>query len=53
MPIKKFYGVRVGRDIGIFNTWKECQKSVNGFSSAEFKSFLTLEETEKYIKDNN
>lgn len=52
MPIKKFYGVRVGRDIGIFNTWKECQKSVNGFSGAEFKSFLTLEETEKYIKDN-
>lgn len=53
MPIKKFYGVRVGRNIGIFDTWKECQKSINGFSGAEFKSFLTLEETEKYIKNDN
>ena len=34
-----FYAVAKGKTIGIFNTWKECQNSINGFSGAKFKKF--------------
>ncbi len=46
---KKFYGVRVGREVGVYETWKECQKRTNGFSGAEFKSFPTREEAEDWV----
>ena len=45
----KFYGVRKGRETGIFNTWSECQKSISGYSGAEYKSFNTLEEAKDYV----
>ncbi len=48
MP-KKYYAVRNGRQIGIFNTWSDCQKQVTGFSGAEFKSFATLDEAKAYL----
>lgn len=28
MPTNKFYAVAIGRTIGVFNTWNECQKEV-------------------------
>ena len=34
----------------IFRTWEECKKNVHGYSSAEYKSFKTLEEAEAYMK---
>ncbi len=49
MGKKKFYAVRSGRNIGIFDTWKECQRQVTGFPGAEFKSFGTKEEAEAYL----
>lgn len=56
MAPKKIYAVRKGRKTGLFNTWPECQKQVIGFSGAEYKSFLTQKEAEKYLngdKSNN
>jgi ribonuclease HI len=50
---KKYYGVRVGREIGVFDIWKECQNSVKGFSNAEFKSFPSREEAEKWVEDED
>lgn len=50
---KKYYAVRNGRKIGIFNTWDECNSQVKGFKGAEFKSFKTKEEAEVYIKGEN
>ncbi len=41
---------RVGRQVGVFLTWEECQRSVSGYSSAEFKSFSTMQEAEAYLK---
>lgn len=46
----KFYAVRKGTVTGIFRTWEECKKNVHGYSSAEYKSFKTLEEAEAYMK---
>lgn len=49
MP-SKFYAVRKGRKIGVFNTWAECQTQINGFSGAEYKSFKTSQEAMDYVK---
>ena len=46
---KKFYAVKNGNSIGVFETWTECQKSINGYSNAEYKSFTSYEEAKAYI----
>ena len=45
----KFYAVKVGRRIGVFRTWEECQDSVKGYSGAQYKAFPTLSEAENYV----
>ena len=47
---KKYYAVRQGRTIGVFNSWDECKEQVSGYSGAEYKSFMTIEEANAYIK---
>ncbi|MDK2563382.1 ribonuclease H family protein [Romboutsia sedimentorum] len=47
----KFYAVKKGKKIGIYNTWNDCKEQVNGFSRAEYKSFETLNEAKCYIED--
>lgn len=49
MSKNKFYAVRNGKNIGIYNTWEECKEQVNGFSNAEYKSFKTLKEAIDYM----
>ena len=49
----KYYAVRKGFIPGIYYSWTECQKQVNKFSGAEFKSFKSLLEAEEYIKRYN
>ena len=44
-----FYAVANGRTVGIFSTWKECQRSVIGFPGAKFKKFETKEEAEQFM----
>jgi len=46
---KKFYVVRKGRKKGMFFSWKECQKQINGFSGAEFKSFDNYTDAQRYL----
>ncbi|ORX84678.1 hypothetical protein BCR32DRAFT_230304, partial [Anaeromyces robustus] len=50
--IKKYYAVKVGLKPGIYNTWEECRKNVANNDNAVFKSFLTLEEAEDFMKGN-
>lgn len=47
--MSKYYAVRKGKKIGVFYSWAECQEQVSGFSGAEYKSFKSLEEAEKYL----
>ncbi len=49
----KFYAVRNGRKTGIFTSWDECREQTDGFPSAEFKSFVSRDEAERYIEGIN
>ena len=49
MAKTKVYAVRKGREIGIFNTWESCRRSVEGFSGAEYKSFSDPDEAVAYM----
>ena len=51
MAKKKFYAVQNGRVPGVYLTWDECKKQVDGYSGASYKSFPTREpETERVQK---
>ena len=45
----KFYAVRKGITPGIYQSWTECKAMVTGYSGAEYKSFPTLQEAQKYM----
>ena len=45
----KYYAVKVGARTGVFMSWEECQKAVDGFPNAKFKKFRSLEEAEKFV----
>ncbi len=40
----KYYVVWEGMDPGIYLTWPECQRQIQGYSGAKYKSFSSLEE---------
>lgn len=48
----KYYAVKKGRHPGIFTSWQETQKEVNGFSGAQFKSFSSMQEAQDYLGNN-
>ena len=52
MKQKKFYVVWVGRKIGIFSNWEECDKQVHGFPNAKYKSFQDRHSAEVAFKDD-
>ena len=49
----KYYAVKVGARTGVFTSWEECQKAVDGFSGAKFKKFRSLDEAERFVYDDN
>jgi viroplasmin and RNaseH domain-containing protein len=49
MAKNKFYGVRVGHKVGVFNCWSDCSKSVTGYSGAEYKGAPTYEEAYEFV----
>ena len=52
MAKEKYYAVRKGLKTGIFTTWDQCNAAVQGYSGAEYKSFSSKEEAEKYINND-
>ncbi len=49
MAKKKVYAVKKGKVVGIFKSWEECKDSVDGYSGATYKSFLSEEEAKGYL----
>ena len=49
MPKRKFYAVAVGHKTGIFSTWDECKKQVDGYSGAKHKGFYSGQEAQAYL----
>lgn len=45
----KYYAVKKGNEIGIFENWEECEKSIKGFKGASYKSFGNKEDAEKFL----
>lgn len=45
----KFYAVRKGRLPGVYTSWDECKKQVDGFSGAEYKAFKTESDAIAFI----
>ena len=50
MPRKRFYAVAKGRETGIFDTWEDCQRQVQGFVGNQFKGFATRPEAEAFLE---
>lgn len=49
MAAKKYYAVKAGRKTGIFHDWDACRAAVEGYSGAEYKGFVRLEDAEEYL----
>lgn len=47
---QKTYAVRKGRQPGIYYSWPEAEKQVNGFPGAEYKSFSRESDALNYLK---
>jgi len=48
---KKYYAVKKGKKPGIYNSWTETKKQVDGYSGAQYKSFTTYNEALNYVKE--
>lgn len=48
----KYYAVKKGRTPGVYRTWDEAKKQVDGFSGAEYKSFSQITEATTYLNWN-
>lgn len=44
-----YYAVKEGLNIGIYRTWDECKKQVQGYSGAKYKKFKTEKEALEFI----
>ena len=44
---QKFYVVWFGNPAGIFDSWEECKRSIQGVKGAQYKSFETFAEAKK------
>lgn len=47
--MSKYYAVRKGMTPGIYKTWDETKRNVNGFKGAEYKSFTAMIDAQNYM----
>jgi len=45
-----FYAVKIGKNPGIYENWKECEEQVKGFKGAKFEKFNTKDEAIRYLE---
>lgn len=48
---KKYYAVKSGLTRGIYLTWEDCRKNVEGFEEAVYKSFASVEAAAAFLED--
>ncbi|MCK9168300.1 MAG: RNase H1/viroplasmin domain-containing protein, partial [Bacteroidales bacterium] len=49
---RKYYVVWEGNNPGIYDSWQECKRQVEGYEHAKYKSFATLEEATKAFRSS-
>lgn len=47
----KYYAVKNGRKVGIYNTWEEAFENINGYKGAIYKSFSNYEDAQSFLND--
>lgn len=47
---KYYYGVKVGKHPGIYNTWIECKAAIGTAPNAKFRKFETLQEAQNFVQ---
>lgn len=47
----KFYAVRRGKEPGIYRTWEDCKKQIQGYSNASYKKFFAQAEADAFMRD--
>ena len=52
MVKRKLYAVKKGRQPGLYDTWKEAEQQVKGYSDAVHRSFSTREDAESYLRES-
>ena len=52
MAKKNFYAVTVGRKIGIYESWQDCQQNIKGFRNAKYQGFAKLDDALTWYKEN-
>lgn len=52
MAKKQYYVVIKGRTPGIYTNWEDCKSQVNGFKGSKYKGFVTMEQAQQYIQEN-
>lgn len=52
MAKKNFYAIKAGHQTGIFSSWDECKRLVEGYPNAKYKGFSTLKEAQNYMNDS-
>jgi viroplasmin and RNaseH domain-containing protein len=45
----KYYAVKAGYIPGVYETWDECKKQVDGFSGASYKGFSTYQDAVHFL----
>ncbi|CAG8716968.1 1347_t:CDS:2, partial [Gigaspora rosea] len=48
-----YYAVRIGREPGIFISWKEYKKQIDRYPGAWYKKFYTKQQVSEYIEEEN
>ena len=48
--MRKYYVVWQGRELGVFDNWKDCEAQIKNFPQARFKSFPSREVAEKMFR---
>lgn len=52
MGKKSLYAVAAGRQPGLFRSWEECRRQVDGFRAAKFQGFKSEGEALRYLQDH-
>jgi len=45
-----YYAVAEGRKVGVFLSWEECRRQVDGHSGARYKAFPTKRQAEAFVR---
>lgn len=49
---KKYYTVWTGHMPGVYDSWEACQRQINNYTGAKYKSFKTRKEAEQALLDS-